>query len=249
MIGHTEVPETKIDGKIARHLDRDDMVSNTINTFVSLTVQCAQCHNHKFDPISQEDYYRLHAVFAAVDRADRPCTTDAAVLQKIAVLTEQEAAMRLKRQKLESRVGKSQVDMLVSLNRRIDEASKAIAHRAEYGYHSAIARNQESVKWVQVDLGTSQSIEKVSLWGAADDFNMIGAGFGFPVRFRVDLSDDPTFRTGVERLADHTGEDFANPGVAVQEITASGKKGRYVRVTATKLAPRKKRFYLCLGGA
>ena len=52
LIGHAEVPETKIDGKVARHLDRDDMVANTINTFLSLTVQCAQCHNHKFDPIS-----------------------------------------------------------------------------------------------------------------------------------------------------------------------------------------------------
>ena len=51
--------------KIARHLDRDDMVGNAIGTFTSITVQCAQCHNHKFDPISQEDYYSLQAVFAA----------------------------------------------------------------------------------------------------------------------------------------------------------------------------------------
>src|SRR5205823_1809073 len=42
-IGHAELPESKIDGKIARHLDRDDMVGNAINSFMSLTVQCAQC--------------------------------------------------------------------------------------------------------------------------------------------------------------------------------------------------------------
>lgn len=70
-IGHVELPETKIDGKVARHLDRDDMVSTTLSTFNSLTVHCAQCHNHKFDPIMQEDYYALQAVFAAIDRADR----------------------------------------------------------------------------------------------------------------------------------------------------------------------------------
>ena len=40
--------------------------------FVSLTVHCARCHDHKFDPIRQEDYYALQAVFAGVDRADRP---------------------------------------------------------------------------------------------------------------------------------------------------------------------------------
>ncbi|NDB76936.1 MAG: DUF1549 domain-containing protein, partial [Verrucomicrobia bacterium] len=56
-IGHAEVPESKIDGKIARHLDRDDMVVNTLQTFNSLTVGCAQCHDHKFDPIPQRDYY------------------------------------------------------------------------------------------------------------------------------------------------------------------------------------------------
>lgn len=70
-IGHAELPESKIDGKIARHLDRDDMVANTIGTFTSVTVHCAQCHNHKFDPITQEDYYSLQSVFAALDRADK----------------------------------------------------------------------------------------------------------------------------------------------------------------------------------
>jgi mono/diheme cytochrome c family protein len=70
-IGHAEVPESKTDGKVARHLDRDDMVANTIGTFSSLTVHCAQCHAHKFDPIPQEDYYSLQAVFSALDRTDR----------------------------------------------------------------------------------------------------------------------------------------------------------------------------------
>src|SRR5262245_22855157 len=68
LIGHAEVPETKTDGKIARHLDRDDMISNFMSTFNGLTVHCAQCHNHKFDPIPTEDYYGLRAVFAALDR-------------------------------------------------------------------------------------------------------------------------------------------------------------------------------------
>ena len=71
-IGHAEVSEQKIDGKIARHLDRDDMVANTLNTFCSVTIQCARCHNHKFDPFTQEHYYSLQSVFAAVDKADRP---------------------------------------------------------------------------------------------------------------------------------------------------------------------------------
>jgi cytochrome c553 len=93
LIGHAEVPETKLDGKVARHLDRDDMVANTINTFASLTVQCAQCHNHKFDPISQEDYYRLQAVFAALDRADRPYHADPDKAKRYAELLAERAAL------------------------------------------------------------------------------------------------------------------------------------------------------------
>ncbi len=46
-----------------------------MSTFVSLTVHCARCHDHKFDPIPQRDYYRLQAVFAGVDRGDRPYDT------------------------------------------------------------------------------------------------------------------------------------------------------------------------------
>jgi hypothetical protein len=77
-IGHAEVPESKIDGRIARNLDRDDMVTTTFNTFCSLTVQCARCHDHKFDPVKQEHYYSMQAVFAALDRADRAYDFDPA---------------------------------------------------------------------------------------------------------------------------------------------------------------------------
>lgn len=63
-IGHAEVPEEKIDGKVARHLDRDDMVKTTMNVFCSLTVQCAQCHDHKRDPVTMVDYYSLQSIFS-----------------------------------------------------------------------------------------------------------------------------------------------------------------------------------------
>jgi mono/diheme cytochrome c family protein len=65
--------------KIAQVIDRDDMVTTVMTTFVSTTVQCARCHNHKFDPVSQQEYYDLQAVFAGVDRVDRPYDADPAV--------------------------------------------------------------------------------------------------------------------------------------------------------------------------
>lgn len=42
-----------------------DTVQIVSSTFLGLTVHCARCHSHKFDPISQTDYYRLHSLFLA----------------------------------------------------------------------------------------------------------------------------------------------------------------------------------------
>jgi hypothetical protein len=71
-----DIREDTIDRQIARYLDRDDMVTTAISTFASTTVHCARCHDHKFDPITQQDYYGLQAVFAGVDKAERPYDAD-----------------------------------------------------------------------------------------------------------------------------------------------------------------------------
>ncbi|MEZ5944794.1 MAG: PSD1 and planctomycete cytochrome C domain-containing protein [Planctomycetaceae bacterium] len=61
------------------YMDRDDMVAQTMAAFVSTTANCARCHAHKFDPITQEDYYSLQAVFAGVGKGDRTFDADPAI--------------------------------------------------------------------------------------------------------------------------------------------------------------------------
>ncbi len=55
--------------------DLDDIVNATASSFLGLTVNCARCHDHKFDPIQQLDYYRLAAIFNGVTHGDRPVAT------------------------------------------------------------------------------------------------------------------------------------------------------------------------------
>jgi len=119
LIGHREVPETKTDGKIARHLDRDDMVANTIGTFASLTIQCAQCHAHKFDPITQDDYYSLQAVFAALDREDRPYHADAAVRAAHETAGQRKAALEKRQREIEASIANAAGPRLAEIDKAI----------------------------------------------------------------------------------------------------------------------------------
>ncbi len=49
-----------------------DLIGTTSSAFLGLTVGCARCHEHKFDPIPQQDYYAIKAVFAGVQHGERP---------------------------------------------------------------------------------------------------------------------------------------------------------------------------------
>src|SRR5262249_29371980 len=83
---HDMVGNATLDGK--RQPRRDDLlhlVASTSVTFLGLTVGCARCHDHKFDPVTQKDFYALQAVFAGVEHAERdvhPPATPALLAQR-----------------------------------------------------------------------------------------------------------------------------------------------------------------------
>jgi hypothetical protein len=54
-----------------RQNELDDMIHTTSTAFLGLTVGCARCHTHKFDPIHQKEYYSMQAVFAGVQHGER----------------------------------------------------------------------------------------------------------------------------------------------------------------------------------
>jgi mono/diheme cytochrome c family protein len=231
LIGHKEVPETKTDGKIARHLDRDDMVANTIGTFASVTIHCAQCHNHKFDPITQDDYYSLQAVFAALDREDRPYHADPAVREAYAAADRRRTSLEKRKKELEAAVAEKAGPRLAEIDQEIKKVPELKDGNPtdRFGYHSAISSTADAVKWLQLDFGRETDLAEIAIHPCHDDFNKIGAGFGFPVRYRVEVANDPAFTAGVTVIADHSSADVANPGIEPQVIAAAAK-GRYVRL-------------------
>ena len=72
------MPKGEAMRQIMRQDELEDLVGLVGQTFLGLTVHCARCHDHKFDPIRQTDYYRLAAALAGVKRGDRDVSARAA---------------------------------------------------------------------------------------------------------------------------------------------------------------------------
>ncbi len=204
---HNELREGTVDKLKTRLIDRDDMLANTMTTFASLTIHCARCHDHKFDPIPQKDYYRLQAVFAGVERRNR-------------VVADPNAEKRAD----------------------LEKKRTAVAATLPAGWHSTVAAEADTSKWVQIDLGKSVPIDTIRLH-PAQPVDVEAEGYGFPLRFTVAVSDDSMFATS-ETVADKTLVDFENPGTKPVVIEGGARKARYVRITASLLWKRANDAYL-----
>jgi hypothetical protein len=97
--------------------ERTDIIGSA---FLGLTLGCARCHDHKFDPISQRDYYGLQAVFAASRQRDVPLTGE----KKHAEWKSTNAAIDAEVKNLEKRLEKAEGEDKKRLKREVDQATK-----------------------------------------------------------------------------------------------------------------------------
>lgn len=68
--------------RLARQDALDEIVTNVSQTFLGMSIGCARCHDHKFDPISQRDYYAMQAFVAGVEYEDRELLTPEAIAHR-----------------------------------------------------------------------------------------------------------------------------------------------------------------------
>ena len=78
-----------------RNDEMADMINTTGTAFLGLTVGCARCHNHKFDPILQKDYYAMQAVFSGVKYGERAVPIKAKEKDKLAIIKLEELTQKL----------------------------------------------------------------------------------------------------------------------------------------------------------
>jgi signal transduction histidine kinase len=118
---------------------------------------------------------------------------------------------------------------------------------ARLGYHSGYSGNQDSVQWVDMDLMRTHEINAIVLIATpTDSGGAAAAGYGFPLRFRVEIAEEGE---NAERVivADWTHEDFPNPGALPVYLPVPGLRARQVRITATRLSREGDRFFFSLG--
>jgi hypothetical protein len=116
------------DPEVNRQEVLTEMTGSVGSAILGLTIGCARCHNHKFDPISQADYYRLQAYFAAAQPAEVDVATPA-----------ERAAYKNRTQSIEARAAplrKQIADLDAPYRERLTEMKKA---RLEPAYREALA--------------------------------------------------------------------------------------------------------------
>jgi alpha-L-rhamnosidase len=103
-----------------------------------------------------------------------------------------------------------------------------------YGYMSATGTGPYDEKWIQIDLGDSYMVDGVRLWGSFSHDKNAPPAEGFPLRFRIEVSDNSEF-LNAQTVIDRTSEDFPNPELEPVLFSFSSLPARYIKLTAVKL--------------
>ena len=129
----------------------EERIHTLSSTFLGLNIACARCHDHKFDPITQEDYYALAGIFASTKLADRALIKDCDG-EKIAKAREEVTKLEAELKKL---AGKKDKDTPA----KIEELKQQIAKlKATPGYDAPLAPGVRDASLEVVDaVGTHGS--------------------------------------------------------------------------------------------
>ncbi len=198
----------------------DEIINATGEAFLGMTLGCARCHDHKFDPISQRDYYQLYATFAGIRHGRTTLATPeqkSARQQKIAPLQKKHDALTKAKSELENAIlqrGKAKLAEYEKQWKR-PRTDRMGTEETFPGVRAKFVRFICQANDVNV-ASKSFNMDEFEVYAAGSNQNVALAGAGAKA-------------SGQARI----NEDF--PGVYGPQLTIDGKTGRRFICTSDRL--------------
>ncbi len=115
------------------------------------------------------------------------------------------------------------------------------------GWHSLYSSSTDTVEWIDLTFDKPERIDSITLIAPPPIGGNEEPGYGFPLRFRIEF----LINNGEEEertvVADHTQQDFPNPGLLPVLIDTHGQEAEKIRITATRLVQAGSRYVVALG--
>lgn len=187
----------------ARHAELEEIAATTAQAFLGLTVHCARCHDHKYDPISTEDYYRFIAALDGVRHGSRSAqpnepTADAIATAKRSDLLSRLRELQARRGALLSQTGNALVSrdpFPINARGEVYTLRMSVAPTVwELPTQATMADDGIRIRLVKPDNSVAQQfVARPGGWQAADsknkfvsfEFKYVGDGSG-DLRIRLD---------------------------------------------------------------
>ncbi|GAB5405666.1 MAG: PSD1 and planctomycete cytochrome C domain-containing protein [Aureliella sp.] len=189
----------------------DEMIRATSEAFLGITVGCARCHDHKFDPITQEDYYRMYATFSGI----RHGSTTLATSQQRRDRNEALATLNRRKSEIEQTVQEIDESVLARALKKIDEFEASWTRPAVDRTGTEEIIQPTPAKFVRLlcdgtdsnPNGKTFKLDEFEIWSAGENSQ------------NVALATSGAVATGKARI----NEDF--PGVYGPHLAIDGKAG------------------------
>jgi len=145
----------------------DEMIRATSEAFLGLTMGCARCHDHKFDPLTQRDYYALYATFSGTVHGPREVSTATDRAQRAAQLH----PLQTERDRLKAERDKLEAALTERAKQRESEAAREWTRPPHSRYGTEEAFEPHETRYVRLAVEDSDNVESSSTF-RIDEFEV-----------------------------------------------------------------------------